>query len=46
MKYEAPELIEIGSAATLVLGAYTFSSDCCGCSGKTKEPMDIDEIEA
>jgi hypothetical protein len=47
MKYETPEIIEIGSAETLVLGANVAGADCCSCNGKRRdENLDIDEMEA
>ena len=44
MKYETPEIVEIGHAEELVLGSGGYYSDCCSCSGKKDPNVDDDEV--
>ncbi|HKP04423.1 MAG TPA: hypothetical protein VJU77_13805 [Chthoniobacterales bacterium] len=43
MKYEAPEIVEIGQAEELVMGAGGPFSDCCNCSGRKDPNIDSDD---
>ena len=43
MKYETPEIVEIGRAKDLVLGSGGAYADCCACSGKKDPDIDDDD---
>jgi hypothetical protein len=45
MIYETPEIVEIGGAEQLVMGAGGPFADCCSCSGKRDPYLGIDDDE-
>lgn len=46
MQYEAPEMIEIGSAKALVLGGLGINLDCCNCSTKQQNLLPEDDFQS